>query len=88
MSEIRKAALSLYKPPFKYVHGYIYDSGNQMVADDGGSEHSVENAVISRIRGWGRISYMQDAEALQDEMGQIVVDALNAYYKSLENVNA
>ena len=88
MSEIRKAALSLYKPPFKYYMGYIYDADNQMVADDGGGEHSVQNAVISRIRGWGKISYLQNAEAIQDELGHIVAEALTAYYKSLENVNA
>jgi len=76
MTELRKAAMALYKPPFKYVHGYIYDSGNQVVADD----DKVEEAVAARVRGWGRLSYLPNGAELQDEVGQMMVDALNMLY--------
>lgn len=83
MTDIRKIALELYKPPFRYVRGYIYDSDDLMVADDGDGEASIPAAVISRIRGWGRISYLKDAHQIQDEVGIIVAEALNKYYESL-----
>lgn len=79
----RKAAMAVYTPPFKYVHGFIYDADNHMVADDGcigSSEPTVEKAIAARIRGWGRIGYMPNAAELQDEVGAMVSDALNAYY--------
>jgi hypothetical protein len=78
--DIRKRAMMLYKPPFKFQHGYIHDSENRMVADDGDIEG--EKNVAARVRGWGRISYLPDPEKLQDEVGQMLVDALNLYYKS------
>ena len=76
----RKAAMAVYKPPFKYQHGHIYDSRHFMVADNGGVEGGVEGAVASRIRGWGRLGYLPDAEELQDEIGRMMADALNALY--------
>jgi len=78
----RKAAMAVYTPPFKFMYGYIYDSGNRMVADNGeiNGEQSVEGAVAARVRGWGRIGYMPNAKQLQDEIGQMMADALNAFY--------
>lgn len=79
---IRQAALDLYVPPFRLDHGYIRDSNGQVVADDGSG--TAVGTIATRIRGWGRIQYMdkpeQRAEALQDEVGHIVVEALNAYW--------
>lgn len=76
----RKAAMAVYTPPFKYLHGYIYDSQNLMVADDGDMKFGVEGAVASRVRGWGRFGYMPNGAELQDEIGQMMADALNALY--------
>lgn len=80
----RKAAMAVYTPPFRFQSGYIFDSRNHVVSDDGpigdGTE-GVEGAVAARVRGWGRIGYMPNAAALQDEIGQMMADALNAYYK-------
>lgn len=75
--------MAIYKPPFKYEHGYIFDADHHMVADDGSiddTEPSVSNAIACRIRGWGRIGYMPNPEKLQDEVGAMVADALTAYY--------
>lgn len=75
--------LDLYIPPFRYVGGYIYDSNN-MVANRG--TDTAQGTIISRIRGWGRIAYLDNpkgrAEQLQDEVGRIVAEALNMYWKT------
>lgn len=85
MSTIRQAALDLYHPPFRYDHGYIFDSKRQMVADQGGI-HEMRDLFIAEIRGWGRIQYMDNpkgrAAALQDEVGKILAEALNAFWSS------
>jgi len=79
---IRDRALALYKPPFKFYRGYIYDSEGQMFSDDRDTDHRVQ-----RVRGWGRISYLPDPEALQDEIGAMIADALTDYWtKALEPV--
>lgn len=74
MSDIRDSALALYKPPFKFDRGYIWDANNQMVADDDGQD------VALRIRGWGRISYLPNPEVLQDEVGRLIAEALTEYW--------
>lgn len=81
----RAAALALYKPPFRFQHGYIFDAGGHMVADQGGfaaDDKTVEGSVAARIRGWGRIGYMPDPEALQDEVGTVVAEALTAFWQA------
>ena len=72
----RAAAMAVYTPPFKYKYGYIYDSQNLMVADNDG----VEGAVAARVRGWGRLGYLPNGAELQDEIGQMMADALTALY--------
>ncbi len=72
VSEIRRRALDLYKPPFRFEHGYIFAANGEMVAD----QHDGPNSL--RVRGWGRISYMEDPEKLQDEVGAMIAEALNA----------
>lgn len=81
MEDIRKHALDLYKPPFRFYNGYIHDSNGNMVSDD----DEVDKGIIQRIRGWGRIGYMPNAEALQDEVGQIIVEALNEFWNKGRN---
>ena len=73
----REAAKAVYTPPFKYMRGYIFDSQSLMVADD----DQVEGAVASRVRGWGRLGYLPNGAELQDEIGQMMADALNALYQ-------
>lgn len=74
----RKAALDLYRAPFKFEHGYIFDADYHMVADD----DDVESHVAARVRGWGRIGGLPDAAELQDEVGRVIADALTAYWAS------
>jgi hypothetical protein len=78
---IRSLAMSIYTPPFKFQHGYIFDSQNHMVSDDDG----VSGFVVSRVRGWGRIGYMPNGEEIQDEIGKMIADALNEYYAIKQN---
>ena len=66
-------ALKLYTPPFRYERGYIFDAGENMVADKCG-----ENIV--QVRGWGRIGYMPDPEQMQDKIGEIIAAALTDFW--------
>lgn len=76
--DLKAKALALYKPPFKFDHGYIFDADNQMVADEVEAD-SMINAL--RIRGWGRIGYMENPEALQDKVGELIAEALTDYWE-------
>lgn len=83
-SSKREVALALYKAPFKFTHGYIFDAEGRMFADqDGGFglDGKVETHIIARVRGWGRISYMKDAEQLQDEVGEVIAQALTEFWE-------
>ncbi len=75
-STLTQQAMSLYKPPFRFHRGYIWDTDNKMVADDDAQD------VALRVRGWGAISYKPDAEALQDEVGRLIAEALTQYWQA------
>jgi hypothetical protein len=77
MSQQRNEAMRLYVPPFKYKHGYIFDSDSQMFSDNKESE---ENDSIQQVRGWGRISKMKNGAKIQDEVGTAIAEALTAYW--------
>lgn len=67
-------ALSAYTPPFHYECGYIFDANQNMAAD------SSEESAIIRIRGWGRLQYMDNAAELQDTIGAHIAQALTDYW--------
>lgn len=75
MNTIREAAFNLYTAPFRYDTGYIWDSKDEMVADQGGID---ELEKIMRVRGWGRIQYLKNfkPEQLQDQVGKLCAEAL------------
>lgn len=54
----------LIKAPVRYEKRgtYIFDAEHNMVAN---------------VRGWGRISYMDNPEEKQDSMGRFIADAIN-----------
>jgi hypothetical protein len=64
LNEVLCAALDIYKPPFKY------DLDGQMIFDS-------ENNLITDVRGWGRIEKLENAVALQDAIGELIVGSLN-----------
>lgn len=78
-AQLRERALALYSPPFHFEGGYIWDSKGEVVADDG---HLNEAASVERIRGWGRIGYLPDPKALQDTVGELIAEALNAFWSN------
>lgn len=80
--ELKTLALELYKPPFRHIHGYIQDANGLTVADD-----AAGNAAL-RIRGWGRIQYMKDPEALQDGVAELIADALTEYWRRMTQPEA
>jgi len=79
MSELKQRAFDLYKPPFKFLHGYIFDSSGERVSDDGDIDVKKE-MIAARVRGWGRIGYLPTPEQLQDQVGQMIADALTEYW--------
>lgn len=76
---MRARALKLYRPPFRYEHGYIFDSQNEMVVDDASKS---QEAAALRVRGWGRISYLKDPEELQDAVGALIAEALTTFWRT------
>jgi hypothetical protein len=76
----REKAMEILKPPFKFECGYIFDSApdQNMVADD----HDCETGTIARLRGWGRLGKLDDGDAIQDAIGQIIADALTKYFEN------
>jgi len=70
-------AMGLYRPPFRFEHGYILDADGHMMSDNEGEGQD----VIQRVRGWGRIGSMDDAEALQDAVGEVIAQALTEYWQ-------
>lgn len=89
-SDLSVAAMKLFEPPFTFVHGYIYDNANHVVSDDG-DIGEMEKAVISRVRGWGRLQYLKDKgftpAQLQDAVGGIIVTALNEYWANRSGID-
>lgn len=75
-NELTPIAKALYKPPFRFdPHGgFIWDANNQMVCDDKGQDST------QRVRGWGRIGYMLQAEKIQDEVGRLIAQALTEFW--------
>jgi len=73
--ELRKRALALYRPPFRFDHGYFRDSNYEMVADNHGDDGEI------RVRGWGRIGYMVKPAELQDAVGELIAEALTEYWQ-------
>ena len=64
---------ALYKAPFTFKFGVIFDANHNMVADDVSDEGAV------RIRGWGRISSHhgdKDGALIQDAGGRFIAELL------------
>jgi len=74
--EFRRLALALYRGPFRYERGYVWDANMDMVADTGGYENSV-----MRVRGWGHIQRLPDPEKLQDAVGELMAEALTDLWR-------
>jgi len=72
---MKERALKLYRPPFRFERGYIFDDEGQMVADDAGES-------VTRVRGWGRIGKITNAEELQDTVGEMIAEAMTEYWQS------
>lgn len=79
-ADLRRRAFELYRGPFRYDHGYIWDKDGEMVADDH-VEQAEKDIPALRIRGWGRMKYFADSAALQDAVGVLMAEAMTAYWK-------
>lgn len=88
--QLRKNALSLYSPPFTYDgNGYVWDSASNMVADFGDvdQQERLASMMALRVRGWGRIGYETDGEALQDKVGELIAEALTEFWVKKLTIN-
>lgn len=77
-------ALNAFKPPFRYLHGYIWDSEGQMVADN----HVESSVPALRVRGWGYLQKLPEGAAVQDALGDALAEAMTLYWtlqQSLQN---
>ena len=75
---LRKRALDLYRPPFRYENGYIWDSKTEMVADS-----QVDDDIGPRVRGWGRMKYLPGCEELYEETGRAIAEAMTLGWEKL-----
>jgi len=66
-----------FKPPFRFEQGYIWDADGEMVADDHvlNEDPPAPDATL-RVRGWGRMKYERDSEALYQAVGRAIAEAL------------
>ncbi len=85
---LSKAALAVYKPPFKFDYGYIFDSTGKVVADNNiqndGVVHDESHNLILRVRGWGHIQKIKGEhkpEDIQDEIGRLIAEGLTKYWE-------
>lgn len=75
-SELELLAFKQYTSPFHYQAGYIFDSKDNMVAD--------EPDKIVQVRGWGKLQYEfpgEAAAAVQDVIGEMIAKALTEYWE-------
>lgn len=79
-NELKTKALELYKLPFRFDHGYIFDASGHTVADQGGALDG-QLAFMAQVRGWGRIGKLENAEAMQDKVGELIAEALTEYWE-------
>jgi hypothetical protein len=85
--ELRDRARKLFRTPFKYAGGYIWDDDGEMLADN----HVGFDApgATLRVRGWGRLGYIakspKEAAALQDAYGELIAEALTAHFRKRTN---
>jgi hypothetical protein len=74
--EMRKRVLAQYTPPFRYENGYIWDSKTEMVADS-----QVDDDIGPRVRGWGRMKYLPESEALYEATGHAIAEAMTKFWR-------
>lgn len=82
LTAAQETAVKLYKPPFRYDGGYIFDALGNMFSDSGGDE--VAAGIAARIRGWGRLQYVEDEftpAELQDTVGELVAFSLTKFWE-------
>jgi hypothetical protein len=74
--DLKKEAMSQFKAPFSYHGGFIFDADSNMVSDDSGGDH------IARVRGWGRLGYLENGGEIQDKIGELIAEALTEYWNN------
>ena len=68
--------MALFRPPFRFEMGYVWDAAGEMVADNREDKEDAAALPALRVRGWGRIKYLAETERLHDEAGRLIAEAL------------
>ncbi len=58
--------LIIYPVRYEPMGQYIFDA---------------EDNIIANVRGWGRLQYLPDPEATQDEIGRFIAEGINKILK-------
>ncbi len=74
-TEMEGKVLALYKSPFRREYKRIFDANDELIIDDSGDQ-----AAMSHVHNWGRISQMGASEELQDAVGDLIAKALTLYW--------
>ncbi len=85
---LTKVALAVYKPPFKFEYGYIFDADKKVVADNNigqdGEVVRMDGNILLRVRGWGHIQKIvgeHKPEDIQDEIGRLIAEGLTKFWE-------
>lgn len=73
---LTERARKLFRPPFRFECGYVWDAAGEMVADNREDKEDAEALPALRVRGWGRIKYLPEPDKLHDETGRLIAEAL------------
>lgn len=65
---------ALYRAPFTETCGYVYDADGHTVADFRRALTVGAEPLALRPRGWGRLQYLPDGEALHDEAEAFLIN--------------
>jgi len=74
-TEVEGKVLALYKSPFRREFRYILDANDELIIDDSGDQ-----AAMTHVHDWGRISQTEASEELQNAVGDLIAKALTLYW--------
>ena len=84
MLNLREKLKQFYQPPFRYEHGYVFDSTHKMIADVATDDAPL---MAAKLRSWSQLIRkhgVDDGAVLRDKLGLVIAEALNEYWDRIE----